>query len=393
MKSFNCKKTTLSVGVGLAIFAAQGAKAGVETVAKDTPVIIEEEGGFDFKDLWDLATLYQDNDNPFIQRVKLRGRYQGQHYWMDSSQGNNDGWENRRNRFGVDVTMFDRKVDIRVDAQADSRFTEAYDSLVDAYVRFKPVDGVSLTVGRQKPQIGAFGFVGSSAELQTFERPQITNQLGFDRTPGVVLEVKQDEWTFRGGFYSNHVDSEFGNFDGGYSGSIGVGYDMSGLTGLDKSDLRVDYLHSEPKAGGNVISSYEDIVSVTFMLSQGRFGLANEAYAAFGNTAGRGDVFGVLVEPTWFLVPDRFQLVSRYSFTTGSGTQSVQAQSRYERRSTDLQAGGRGGEYHAIYFGGQYFINGDRLKLMAGVEASRLSGGVGDNLSAVTGFAGVRFFF
>ena len=51
------------------------------------------------------------------------------------------------------------------------------------------------------------------------------------------------------------------------------------------------------------------------------------------------------------------------------------------------------GLIHAIYGGVQYFIYGDKLKLMAGAEWSRLNGDTGDSYDGFTFLTGVRVSF
>jgi hypothetical protein len=54
---------------------------------------------------------------------------------------------------------------------------------------------------------------------------------------------------------------------------------------------------------------------------------------------------------------------------------------------------GLGDSYHSLYAGAQYFINGDKLKLMAGAEWAWLDHDSGDSYDGVTLFTGVRFAF
>ena len=70
------------------------------------------------------------------------------------------------------------------------------------------------------------------------------------------------------------------------------------------------------------------------------------------------------------------------------------AQSRYEREAPQLTGGGRGERYQAGYLGLQYFIHGDRLKLMAGAEYAHLDGGGnGGDFEGLTLLTGIRLSF
>ena len=55
--------------------------------------------------LWDVPRLYSNDDNDWIQNFSLFGRYHGQYYNVDASQGSAHGWENRRLWAGARTTF------------------------------------------------------------------------------------------------------------------------------------------------------------------------------------------------------------------------------------------------------------------------------------------------
>jgi Rrf2 family protein len=64
------------------------------------------------------------------------------------------------------------------------------------------------------------------------------------------------------------------------------------------------------------------------------------------------------------------------------------------KMQTTAPGAGRGGTYHAAYFGVQYLIHGDKLKLLAGAEYAHLDGGGnGGDFDGVTALTGIRFSF
>ena len=366
--------------------------AGEFTTDKATAAEPKKDDMSAFDDLWGLATLYKNDSNPIIQEFKLRGRYQGQYAWLDSDQGDTSLWEDRRSRFGFDAKLFDKKIEVRLDAQSVDGFDPFYDRLVDAYVKWKPSENFSLTAGRQKPQIGYYDWLQSTNNQPTFERSQIFGQLRVDRATGVVAEGKSGHWTWQAGAYANDTDREFGPLNGGYSYGAGIGYDFKHAWDLEKADWRFDWLHSEHHAFDTILSRYDDILSTTLWVKTGYWNFVTEAFYATGDAA--RDVFGIFFQPTYDLVPRKLQLVGRYTFTTGDGPDSVFAQSRYERSAPNLTGGGRGKEYHAGYLGLQYFIYGDKLKLLAGAEYSHLNGGGnGGDFDGLTVLTGVRLSF
>ena len=307
-------RTASVLAITTATLAGPAANAGSPTtVATKNPsdALTREVELSAFDRIWGLATLYKDDSNPFIQEFKLRGRYHGQYHWLESDQGDEDDWENRRSRFGFDAKLFDKQIELRLDFQSNDEFDPLYDGLVDAFIKWKPADTFSLTLGRQKPQIGYYDWLQSTNNQPTFERSQIFNQLRIDRTVGAVAEGKWDHWTWQAGVYSNEIDKEFGTLDGGVSFGAGFGYDFKDALDVEKADWRLDWLHSEPEVADTVLNRYDDILSTTFWLKDGRWGGVAEAFFATGESP---DAFGFFLQPTYDIVPKRLQLVGRLWF-------------------------------------------------------------------------------
>lgn len=354
-----------------------------------------------FDDLWSFATLYKDADNPILQEFKLRGRYQGQYWDVDADQGDGSDWEDRRSRFGFDAKLFDKQLEARVDFQSNDGFNDIYDGLVDAYLRWKPVEGLSITAGKTKPLVAPYDWLESTNSQPTFERSQIFNQLGVNRATGLTVEYTTGPWYGQAGLYSNDTpsntggsgafgDGEFGDFNEGVSLSLGGGYDFAKVLGTDKALLRVDWIHSEREDGDLVLGKYDDILSTSFVVRKDAAAVVVEGYYAAGGDGDDSDVFGFFVQPTYDILPGQLQLVGRYSYAHSDGPLGVVGQGRYER--VVAANGGRGDSYHALYGGIQYFIHGDKLKLLAGAEWARLDGGT-EAYDGVTLLSGVRFSF
>ncbi len=355
-----------------------------------------------FDKLWSYTTLYKDDQNPYIEEFKLRGRYQGQYWDVDADQGSQSHWEDRRSRLGFDAKLLEKKVEVRVDFQSNDGFDDLYDGLVDAYVRWKPESWLSITAGKMKPLIGQYDFLESTNTQPTFERSQIFNQLNVNRATGLTFEGTIKDYSWRTGVYSNSTpsntggtgafgDGEFGDLDGGTSYSLGVGYDFKKLLKTDKADFRLDWMQSDRSPDDFVMGRYDDIFATTFIVKQGPAAVVLEGFYALGGDDDDTDVFGFYIQPTYDLIPNRLQLVGRYSYATSDGSLGVIGQTRYEKPVSANSA--RGDTYHAIYGGAQYFIYGDKLKLMAGAEWARLSGGSGESYDGYTLLTGIRLSF
>lgn len=364
-----------------------------------------------FDKTWALAMLYKDDLNPVLQEIKLRGRYHGQYHDVNADNGNANEWEDRRSRFGFDAKLFDKQLEMRFDFQSNDGFEDIYDGLVDAYLKWKPNDKIAVTVGKTKPLIAYGDWISSTNETPAFERSQIFNQLGINRSTALALEAESGGILWQAGIYSNDTpnstggsgawgDGEFGGLNGGYAFSLGAGYNFNSPFDVEKALFRLDWLHSERSAADVVLNRYDDIISTAIQLKERYWNLTAEAFAASGGDDVNGDVFGFYLQPTYDIIPDKLQLVGRYSYANGDGPASVQAQNRYERESPIKSIPGikgssnRGDAYQAVYLGAQYFIYGNKLKLMGGAEWAHLSrDGRPTGYDGITTLAGIRFSF
>ncbi len=355
-----------------------------------------------FDQLWSHAILYKDDANPILQEFKLRGRYQGQYWDVDDGNGSQSNWEDRRSRFGFDAKLFDKQIELRADFQSNDGFDDLYDGLVDAYLRWKPTSSLSFTLGKLKPLIGQYDWLQSTNSQPTFERSQIFNQLNINRATGLTAEGTIEEFSWRAGIYSNDTpattggsgsfgDGEFGDLNGGASFSLGVGYDFKKLFRTEKADFHLDWLHSEREAGDLVLGRYDDIVSTSLVVGQDAATVVFETYFASGGDGTNSDVFGFFVQPTYDIIPKKLQLVGRYSYAKSDGPLGVVGQGRYER--SVAANSGLGDAYHSVYGGAQYFIYGDKLKLMAGAEWARIENSSGDSYDGFTLLSGIRLSF
>jgi phosphate-selective porin OprO/OprP len=402
------RKTVLVLNYRLPRAAALALLAGLPVLASAQDNSTEFLEASTFDKIWGYASLYKDDTNPYLEEFKLRGRYQGQYWDVDADQGSQSNWEDRRSRLGFDAKLFEKKIEVRADFQSNDGFNDVYDGLVDAYIRWKPKSWLSITAGKTKPLIAQYDWLESTNTQPTFERSQIFNQLNVNRATGLTVEGTTNEWIWRAGVYSNDTpnntvdpvskvasgafgDGEFGNLNGGTSFTLGGGYDFKSLINVEKADFRLDWLHSDRDADDLEMSKYNDIVTATFAVKEGYAGLVVEAFSASGGDGDNSDVFGFYVQPTYDIIPKTLQLVGRYSYATSEGPLGVQGQSRYERKVADNK--GLGDSYNAIYGGAQYFIYGDKLKLMAGAEWAWLDGGKGDSYDGYTLLTGIRFSF
>lgn len=336
-----------------------------------------------FEKLWSLPTLYSNPANPLVQEFKIIGRYHGQYYEAENHSAHSNDWEDRRARLGVESKLLNEKIEIKIEAQSSDSFSPLYNGLVDAYLRWNINQQLRVTAGKQRTQLGAYDFLVSSNRLPTFERSQIFNQLRVDRSTSVVAELNQDKWMFQAGAYSNDVDREFGQFGATYAYGAGLGYDFGSLYSLEKLLLRYDYLYSDIESTSNVLNRYTHLHSLTLWLEDNSWRFVTETFVGLRDEL---TVLGFYLLPSYEVISDTLEVVGRYSLSWSNNDGGVIPQSRYE----SSVGARRGKQYQAAYAGLQYFIHGDKLKLMTAIEYANLKGG---QLDSWTYLLGSRFSF
>lgn len=385
MKASYSNIKVAALGSALAL-GGLAANAG-ETAPKEPviPPVVEE------KSLCDTvfgAAKFKFGDG-FFNEFAIKGRYQGQYHWQDASQGNEDSYETRRWRIGAEAKFLDSKLKINnvwnIDGLDGDGDDIEFDSIDTLFLAYTFSDALTLTIGKQKPKISREYSI-SSASILTFERSAIVNLLVPSKAWGINLSGKSDKLAYSVGAYASQFDGEYKEwFD--TSGSAfflaSVGYDLTGSDpfGMEKSDIRLDYTYTDED--GNATPGAENVVSLNYDGKSGNFRLIWDLIGGFGNDR---DVFGAIIIPS-YKITDNLELVGRYEFNTGD----AQLYSRYERRVADRNVD----TYHSVYAGLNYYICGNNLKLMAGVQYVNADGAnAGDSgYDGVTLLTGLRLNF
>lgn len=383
MKKLGTSLTAVSAGLFVSGAAFAGDSFSKAPVDSKAPV---EDESKTFCDYWAIPPLYKNGGNPFLQELGLHGRYHGQYYMLDSDQGDNDEWENRRWRVGAHASMFNF-LKASIDINIDDEFSPWYASIEEAVLRAEFSESFNLSVGKMKPNFTT-EYSTSSKKIITFERSLLVNQLAPDKASGVTADGEVGKFDYNVGVYSGDINDEFGDFNEGVFTLTSVGYDFSDATGLDKSRFHLDYVWNSSESN-NSASPYNHSFSTGLELASGPVGLMTD----FIYATGEDDAYGVVLMPTYDIT-DQLQLVGRYQYAHGEND-SLRAQSRYERHAPLLTDGGHGEDYNAFYAGLNYYICEHKLKLMSGIEYSDLNDEAGDGgeFSGWTWFNGVRLYF
>lgn len=341
--------------------------------------------------VWGFPVLYSDPSADFLQEVSLFGRYQGQYWNLDSNRGNASDWDNRRTRIGARFNFLDN-FQLSGAINIDPGFSPFYDSLQSLVLRWSPSDVVSMAVGKMTPRVTR-EFSVSSAEMLTFERSLLVDNVTPSSATGVRLTLRQDPWRADLYAFAGDRQDELTEFEGGALILLKIARDFDDVGLFDDADLYFDYLYnssSEATAG----TDFQHTFSLGGEVDRGAFSFTGDLIYAAG-LPGEDDAFGLVVLPSVFLIEDKLQFVARYHYAKASGRDGIRLRSRYEREAPLLTDSGRGESYHSAYAGLNYYIHGHRLKLMTGVEYATMNDTFNDggDYSGWTWFTGIRMFF
>jgi phosphate-selective porin OprO/OprP len=347
-----------------------------------------------YERIWAVPVLYQNTDNPTLQSFSLIGRYHGQYWNVNADQGDANDWENRRKIVGFSSKWFQ---DFTVQAQMFLKTNggSLYGGLYEGFIKWAPAGtDFSLSVGRLDYLFTGFERSKSSKKINVIERGLLVNQIMPAEVVGAHLKGKIGRFSYHAGWFSSSIEQEFDDFKSGSAGVIGGSYDTPLF--YKEGSLHLDYLHNSGKSEDNAFRPYRNVVSLWHRGESGRLGMGVDlTYAEPLETAGH--VFGLTIEPTWMLLNEVFgsndplQLAVRYQYASSTEDNGLSLQRRYEQEVTQ----GNGDRYQAIYTGLNYYLYGQKLKLMAGGEYAQMKDAAGDGgkYSGWTWFGAIRLYF
>ncbi|MBK8094710.1 MAG: hypothetical protein IPK32_22755 [Verrucomicrobiaceae bacterium] len=348
-----------------------------EALAPSAPTTLGDQ-------LENLGRIYQNKENPIMQEFWLLGRYHGQQHWSDSSNGQyEEAFESRRLRLGFQGKFFN-KLTLHAQAVSGTDLEPFYNGFTELWAQWSFAEALNLTIGQQKHRFTHDRNV-SSRYINYLERSMLTNMFALDYTPAVTLSGKIGAFSYYTGIFSNATGPSMGNsftkFNSGWSYLASATWDFGKKFGTDAAALNLGYLYSDLDPQATNMNRFTNGLNAALILTDGPFALVTEATAGLGGA--RGSVGGINLQPSVFLT-DKLQLVARYQFAKADDPRGIRAQRRYER-FVGLNNGDR---YHAAYVGLNYHIAKHRIKLMSGIEYTKL-----DKVDCWTGSVAFRFFF
>ena len=336
--------------------------------------------------VWKTFTeLYVNDPNPVVQKVLFSGRLQHEFAAVDADQGDHDEWNTRRLRLGPRVTLF-RTWTMHSEVELNPQEAKPlYVRFTDFYLQWSRSGRLAVTLGKQGVPFTMDGAT-SSRELLAIDRSNLTNNLWFpyEYIPGVSISGRRVSWVYRAGVYSSGAATrEFGEFNGGAFALGVVGYDFAKSLGVKEALLAGNYVYQHPHARNTFTQRFEHVLSATFKLEAGRWGVRTDVSGGAGYLP-QGDLWGVTAMP-FVNLTDKLQLVGRYTLLDSDDSNGIRP-GLYENRVVP----GRGDLYKELYMGANYFFYGHKLKLQSGAQFADMTdqandGGAYSGLSWTTG--------
>lgn len=360
---------------------------------------------------WSAATLYMNEDNSVLQSFSLRGGL-----YLQGADGHSDTGHfeladrvtksNDQSYWGNDIEIRLARLGFKSQWFRSFNFAgmfnldpnlvpDVYENLHDLHISYAASPLLHVTAGKMRVKITRESEIPSNSIL-TIERTMLSNAFFPGELTGVLFHGDfSDGWSYEAGYFDNQREREFATFDGGEIFLAKLAYDYSSMAGLKLAKAGMHYLHNtQPNfAGSNGTSpKFSDSFVLTNELSQGRLRLITEALFGAG-AAAQSDVMGFTFLPSYFIA-DRLQLVTRFHYAKSDGNDGLSLPSRYETLAPLSIANKKGDEYTSAYVGLNYYINGDKLKLMSGLEYATMTAHVArPDYDGYTWFNGIRFSF
>ena len=257
----------------------------------------------------------------------------------------------------------------------------------DKFWNFERIDAMEIGYGRRTGRM-ADEWQRSSTMINCLERSSFSNKLWlYDKEKGNPMATwvkwKAGRNTFDTAIFSGTYDDYIGGWNDSkvyYASWLG---DFSDTSSYELHEYWLSYYKQDGKleedqlAGGN-----EWALSFVNRIGDGDWAL--HSTLAFGNNGDQsnanreGDFGGVVLMPMYWLKQDKLKLVGRYLFQQSSQSEGLKLNSRYvpladtRDSSIDLNSG-RGDEHHAFYLGLNYYLCGENLKLISGIQHDDLS--------------------
>ncbi|MBT8043477.1 MAG: OprO/OprP family phosphate-selective porin [Verrucomicrobiae bacterium] len=409
MKKTN-KLTTAASMVALA--TALPAMAGPEPA----PVVVPPASNGDWcNTLKTIGKVYSNKDASFIQEVKFFGRFHYQYAYVDGNDINGNNFNEdfdtvRRFRLGAQIKFLNGfsimgRANVANDGRHSGRDRDwgfiDWDELKISYKKKNVAgfDSLSASYGRHKIGMGLEARM-SSKKIKTVERTAMSNKIFSNRYTGLLLSAEKGNWTGTVGYLS--LDQTIGLGDWSHGNAIYLLSEHEFDCGTVSFDLFYN-LDADGSGDDEVGVGYEWAATASYVTDLGEWNLLTQLiYGDNGDTdyqrQGRdGKFWGVIIEPSTYIVEDKLEFVARYAYQGSSEDAGIRVNSRYTRANHGGNVnGGRGDEHHSLYAGLNWYLCDHNAKFMFGVEYETLdtpNAGTEEDADATTLWAAYRMYF
>ena len=349
--------------------------------------------------LKNMGKVYSGSDVGLVQSVKLFGRAHVQANYSDGDSAgesfDGSGEELRRLRAGISVSFLNGFTALARANLEEGGFRDTevgFDNWDELYVEYGQdnwlgFDSASFGYGRYKLLFGGEEHQ-SSKRIKTIERSAINNRFGSRRPTGLKMNAQKDGVEYILGVWSRKPERlEWANW------SEGVAVQASATFEAMQGEWILDFVYSGDDDSPNSIFDYDWATSVTYKRDFGRIDLLTNITAS---EAGDVDPLGIVVLPT-YEITDNLEAAFRYQWAHSGADSGVprSSSSRGIRRVARKEGlpTGSGENYHALYAGLNYYIAGDNLKLMTGLEYETIRGDSQRELDGFTFWLAARIYF
>lgn len=342
------------------------------------------------------------DDDAWLRQLNLQGRIELQYATGSSNQGSYSSgdlpdavrWGDADVRIfaaGVrawlgDKFLFDTEANISPD------FAPFYRDIDRMTLSWKASEAWTLSGGRMKQRF-SWEYATAFRELLTFERTLIVNTLiplSFATSVQSVYQRGPFKWTtsLAAGDYS----PEFARFDEGVMFFSRFAWDAGPSVGLKSWVWQIDHFYNS-RPDNSDARGYEHSFAISSGLEQGRWGLVAEGL--YGTGYDKPDVWGAYLMPTFYLVPEKLQLVMRWQWADSESATGLRLLPRYESLAPGLaDSEARGHDYQALYLGLNWYLLQHQFKLMTGAEYHRMdAASPEDEFEGWTFLTGMRAYF
>ncbi|TYK65054.1 hypothetical protein [Colwellia echini] len=370
-RATNLKKSiavVASLSISLISSAFINAQANEQNMSNDnTQPEISIYNPFDFAD------LYHNDQGTYL---RLSGRLQLDSTWLESDQGDYNEIVWRRFRFGVKAGHGNFEATLKADINLNNPIGDMYTRLTDANISWLMSPRTELKILKQSAGFTLDGKT-SSKLLLTPQRNNLSANLWFSEEyfTGITLKgALTESWSYNTGIFSGDGDAEISIQNGGSFLLLSTAKSLTSNDLWDSAEISFDYVYNDNKVG-SYTTNFSQIISNSNKFNRNKWGLQTDLSWGKGDagqnalTQGgipQSDVFGLVLMPT-YQTNEVIQWVARYTYLHSNEDNGLFLE-RYENRVV----AGKGNQYQEYFGGVNWFLNGQKLKLQAGLKHSKM---------------------